>query len=400
MKELVLHIGCPKTGSTALQTWLAINQAKLVDQGYHFALTDREAAHFRINSGNAAILDTFIRQNGGPGKRDSGRTVLDLYFSGFDKAIVSSEILSGYRPEYIEALREFFDQHRVQVRVVAYVRNLYDFFYSAHVQHVKRSNRLESFEQAVLEEKHFRHFLAFKNFSRFFPVTLIHYDSVVDNVATAFCDAIGLDYAQLDPLPEQQVNRTLSRDEIVVLQSIGRWLREMDISADGFSGIVSDELVHRFPDTESRAVYSEEVHRHLSQTFSDQLDEFNAICGDQFNFKLSILGERSYLAPTEGQSLNVATLERVVDILCANSARFDKHAIEGIAERLCTSDAYHPLSLKLRKSLSPINLTRQVLQHRKQRIYRLLSAATDRKLLLHKLRQKTGALRQAGRDVP
>ncbi|MCB1690294.1 MAG: hypothetical protein KDI33_17480 [Halioglobus sp.] len=395
MRELFLHIGCPKTGSSALQSWLAINQSTLIDQGYHFAVTDGGARHFRINSGNAGVLDSHIRQN--PEQATSNKSseleILELYFSGFDKAIVSSEILSGLRVEYIEKLKALFDQHNIRVRVIAYVRNLYDFFYSAHVQHVKRTNRLISFEEATTEERHFRHFQTYRNFSKYFDVTLIHYDSVLDNIALPFCDAIGVDYSQLIPLPAQQVNRTLSPDEIEVVQCMGKWLAGMGIEVDDFSRIVSDDLVHKFPETESRAVYSDTVYQYLAKTFGEQIDAFNAICENQFDFKLSILGNRAYQPQVEGQSLDRETLERVVDVISENSARIDRKAIEGLADKLSTWNEYQYLAAKLRKSLAWKNRVKQRFRKLKHRLYGLLLVATDRKLLILRLREKMGAYR-------
>jgi hypothetical protein len=395
MKELFLHIGCPKTGSSALQSWLAINQTKLIEQGYHFAVTDGEAKQFRINSGNAAVLDSHIRQNReqAPNDKNSDLEVLGLYFSGFDKAIVSSEILSGLRVEYIEKLKTLFAQHNIRVRVIAYVRNLYDFFYSAHVQHVKRTNRLISFEQATMEERHFRHFQTYRNFSKFFDVTLIHYDSVIDNIASPFCDAIGVDYSKLIPMPAKQVNRTLSQDEIEVVQCLGKWLVDLGIVVDDFSRIVSDDLVHKFPETQSQAVYSDSVYQYLMKTFGEQIDAFNVICENQFDFQLSILGNRAYPAQVEDHSLNSDTLERVVDIICENSARIDREAIEGLADKLSTWNEDQYLSAKLRKSLAWKNQVKQRAQKLRHRLYKLLLVATDRKLFILRVREKIGANR-------
>jgi hypothetical protein len=395
MKELILHIGCPKTGSSALQSWLAINQGGLAKQGYQFAVLDSAAKNFKVSSGNGALLDTFIRKtyNLVDDDREKGLAILDLYFSGSKKAIVSSEILSGFSTTNIQKLGHFFDQHKIHVKVIAYVRNLYDFFYSAHVQHVKRTNRLSSFESAVLEERHFRHFLTYKNFSPFFDVTLIHYDAVIDDIAQAFCAAAKLDYAALRPLPAKQVNRTLSYGEIDTVQTLGRWLAQRELPADNFSLKVSDELVHRFPDIESEIVYNERVHEYLTQTFGGQIDAFNKICQRQFDFTLSILSDRQYLVQPDDAPLDRASLERVVGIICNNSASFDKATIEALADKLPAAGDYQDLSVKLRKSLAWWNRFKQWVNRMKLRIHRLYERATNRRMLILKLKRSFGAYR-------
>ncbi|CAA0102614.1 Uncharacterised protein [Halioglobus japonicus] len=395
MKELILHIGCSKTGSSALQSWLAINQAGLADQGYQCAVLDNEAKNFKINSGNGAVLDTYIRQTYEQARYDhkKGQEILDLYFSGYDRAIISSEILSGFSPKNIQKLRRFFDQHQIKVTVIAYVRNLYDFFYSAHVQHVKRTNRLISFERAVLEEKQFRHFLSYRNFSPFFDVTLIHYDSVIDNIALPFCDAVELDYSRLLPLPAKQVNRTLSYGEIEVVQTLGSWLAQMKIVVDNFSITISDELVHQFPEVESEVVYSESVYQYLSKTFGKQLDEFNTICEKQFGFKLSILSDRPYAALSENQPMDRTTLEQVLAIICDNSAKFDRRAIEALSEKFSTCTDYQSLSLKLNKSLTWKNRFKQLAKRMSIRFRRLSMRNTNRRMFMLRLKESLGVYR-------
>lgn len=378
-----------------MQSWLAINQSGLAGQGYQFTVLDSEAKNFKINSGNGALLDTFIRQtyNRADNDQKMGQAILDLYFAGYEKAIVSSEILSGFSTANIQKLRHFLDQHQIHVKVIAYVRNLYDFFYSAHVQHVKRTNRLTNFESAVLEEKQFRHFLTYKNFSPFFDVTLIHYDAVIDNIALPFCDVVNLDYTRLRPLPEQQVNRTLSHGEIEIMQTLGSWLAQKELAADNFSITVSDELVHKFPEVDSEVVYNERVHDYLVQTFGHQIDQFNKICERLFDFKLSILSDRHYLTPPHNPTIDKPSLERVVGILCDNSATIDKLAIETLADNLSATAEYQDLSVKLRKSLSWQSRIKQLAKRMKHRAHQLYVRGTNRRMLMMRLKGSLGVYR-------
>ncbi len=61
MKELFIHIGLSKTGSSAIQSWLSLNSEKLRLKGVDYADLSPSAKEGKITAGNGVdyiVLDS------------------------------------------------------------------------------------------------------------------------------------------------------------------------------------------------------------------------------------------------------------------------------------------------------------------------------------------------------
>lgn len=60
-RRLILHLGFNKTGSSALQSWLANNVSGLSDQGFFYEIGHKENLNYRVGPGNGERLRLLLR---------------------------------------------------------------------------------------------------------------------------------------------------------------------------------------------------------------------------------------------------------------------------------------------------------------------------------------------------
>lgn len=144
-RTLFLHIGAPKTGTTALQVALSNGRKKLADVGFHYLDGDRnhtERMSLAFWAPEDAARLACLRRFDDPGF--SQEAVLDALEMEISEAaprdlIVSAEGISDFTAEDVDRLYRFFTAHVDEVRVIAYVREPQSWMISACQQAVKWS---------------------------------------------------------------------------------------------------------------------------------------------------------------------------------------------------------------------------------------------------------------------
>jgi hypothetical protein len=131
-----MHIGAPKCGSTALQSWLDINRATLAAQGVHYV---SEGAHWSAPA--KALVGVSDRVSGKPvPMREWERLVAAVRKATPDsgstaRAIISSEWYAGASDEAVERAARDLDGSRMHV--LLFVRPLSSTLISAWQQALK-----------------------------------------------------------------------------------------------------------------------------------------------------------------------------------------------------------------------------------------------------------------------
>lgn len=131
-----MHIGAPKCGSTALQSWLDINRATLAAQGVHYV---SEGAHWIAPA--KALVGAFDRVGGKPvPMREWERLVAAVRKATPDsgstaRAIISSEWYAGASDDAVERAVRDLDGSRMHV--LLFVRPLSSTLVSAWQQALK-----------------------------------------------------------------------------------------------------------------------------------------------------------------------------------------------------------------------------------------------------------------------
>ncbi len=272
-KRLIIHIGLPKTGSSALQFFFAQNAASLAQNGVDYRHFEKEVLEGAISSGNASkLIQYLVPQN----RRDDFKA--DKYLKTFEKkyldatdapiVLLSSEVLHNAAPA---CLADFFAylEPLADVTVIAFIRNLYGHTYSSWMQGIKRGGETRHFSEYVTKCRDIQ-FEAVRNWSQACPdFKLIHYDSEKDRLLQAFFEAAGL------PLPEggqealPRINRSLNQREATLLRELNRMHR------GELSRMLSDALIVGNAVAAPDTVMYPGAAKTLEKRFSENVDWIN-----------------------------------------------------------------------------------------------------------------------------
>jgi len=120
---IYLHIGTPKTGTTAIQHYGIDNCQALANQGVYYYPKDYiQSWHGR---GHHYPMDIV----------NSPATLKFLENSQFEKVVISSEGMVDYTTEQIETITDYFSEFNVSV--IIYIRRQDHLFHSLYNQYVK-----------------------------------------------------------------------------------------------------------------------------------------------------------------------------------------------------------------------------------------------------------------------
>lgn len=277
MRNIYLHIGCGKTGSSALQIWFSQTADTLRTHGIIYPQDRKIDSSYEITSGNGGSAVESIQAGNAKNffeKLLANNPAGDLLLSSESFQILSSE-------QIIE-LRSILDEYKLNPVVIAYVRNLYDFAWSAYNQMVKRHGCGISFKDFAfsnvwrpLIRQHLDVLDAFA--SHFNVIRVIHYDSEKSRLDLAFLEAIGLNSASIPRMRSAIVNRSLSLFELELMRRLNGVIASR-FNTENLSRIsmaISDALIYADPERKTEFYYDEEVAAHLEQVLGGRLSKFN-----------------------------------------------------------------------------------------------------------------------------
>lgn len=335
MRNLYLHIGCQKTGSSALQVWFSQIAEVLKTKGVFYPQKDVTTNPYQITSGNAE--DAFCEIKAGRG-RDYFRNVFDEHPD--TNILLSSEIFCELSLDDCAELNEFFTEENINVVIIAYVRNLYDFVFSLHSQVVKRHGCSLSFREFVFDPENqdllIRNLNDVERFaSHFGNIHVIHYDEVKSSLDLAFLDAIGVDPKGIPRMSKKKVNRSLSIFELELLRrSNDLYSRTFRRDASEFSKEISDALIYADPESETEFYYDEEVGAYLEEKYGARLTKFNQRFFSQGR-GLRIIDEQIKLCIAPDNKINKAyfiVLEKLFDLWGASGQLIAQVFVSGYVE--------------------------------------------------------------------
>lgn len=184
--EVFLHIGRHKTGTTALQTYLAANRERLAEQGVLYPETGRQGVgHHRI----ADALNPHFRD---PDVYADLKTAFDQEVAGWHYVILSSEAFQNIKKGH--HLSAFFGEY--PVHTICYFREALEYAQSAYAQVVHARGYTKTFKQFI--RKDFRPAYAecaklFENLSNTCHFRLLERERLVNrDVVSDFLNIVGL----------------------------------------------------------------------------------------------------------------------------------------------------------------------------------------------------------------
>lgn len=136
---IYLHIGLPKSGSSAIQVYLNENHKKLMDSGVMYPWQHGYSQLYRTSGGNAKRILSIAR-NGYLGEEVSClKNEIKELCDKYNKLIISSEALSVFFKNPADLSRLL--PSGIDVRIVIYLRNQVEKFVSDVNQTIKNARR-------------------------------------------------------------------------------------------------------------------------------------------------------------------------------------------------------------------------------------------------------------------
>lgn len=207
-KTVYVHIGPPKTGTTAIQETLALNRPALLAQGIftpdevnHTSVFNHFSARHNVKPQQQAILDEFFQA-----LRGEQHTLL-----------VSSEFFSGYQQPEFSALRQFFFNQGVRVKVIAYIRHPLTILISARQEMLKKGLTFAQLETMSLGMRYSN--LCKRLLEVFSEDELIFkkFSGSEDKSFDVIQDFLGIIQVELSNLGKVRKNRSLSLEAALML---------------------------------------------------------------------------------------------------------------------------------------------------------------------------------------
>ncbi len=238
MKSLILHIGIPKTGSSALQVFCAQNRQALLCQSLDYFELGEFAlgARGKISSGNGAHLArSFLRPQGAGYKpdREQQLAVLDRHIatSTAETGLLSSEIFIFAEDATLAKLSDWLAARGISLGFFYFIREQIQFLASSYIQQVKRHACTETSEEYILRvyEKipHIKYSRLFERLARIVSPERIFCRSYHDarglehGVSDVFLSHFGLD-PQGMKFADSSVNVSLDMTEIKIMLALNK----------------------------------------------------------------------------------------------------------------------------------------------------------------------------------
>lgn len=272
MKKLFLHIGCGKTGSSALQVWLYKNYEAFLSSGVLYPKTGRDIkSDYQITSGNGVKLSRDIIDD------KNMDCVFEAFSSGVEKVLFSSENFQKFGEAELIFLKEKCEAAGIEVYVLAFVRDVYDVIFSLYVQAVKRNNYSKSFRDYVSGLKKLQQFEVVNIWGKFFPrIRVVHYDTHKNNLNMPFLKWIDIDSNKIPEMSKNKVNRTLTLAETEFQRIVNQlYLKKFGNLDFSFSAALSDNIIFNEPEKKSEILFDQVAFDKINSLFEVNVDIFN-----------------------------------------------------------------------------------------------------------------------------
>jgi len=293
-KRVVIHAGFHKTGSSALQAFFSENVAVLAGAGIDYPYPEPGAV---VQSGGCSgnlvqvlyrdgfmSLESLFEQDFSlVGRSFADRLVAIVDSSAHDTVLFSGEMLGSLPKETRFAVIHGLKAHH-DVEVVCFVRDPFDFVYSAWRQLAKLVRGPGQLTDWLIAEPRLltdwliakpRMLSMLDTFSDFealgVPLHVIRYETHRDNIAKAFMEAAGLPSTIGGALvsTEREANRSLTGSEALMATILARELR-----SDFVATFVRAALAR--PGRRDAGFYDRGIHQTLLERYSAAVAAINA----------------------------------------------------------------------------------------------------------------------------
>ena len=309
--KLHLHVGHGKTGSSFLQSWLALNRSELWHARrlhYPVAPSDARALSGRFTMGNGVLLDHALQMSNQPDQLTHFWSDLvprqpDVLPQGF---LFSAERWARHLPRQLEDLLRVADAGGfARMTIWLVVRDPLDHALSVYGQMVKRHGfsgtlhdwlEIYDFPKVLL-----RCLEVFQSRPDRISLRVDHYGRQSNSLQNCLMDWLELPINFSWKKPSTEVNRSLTKDELLLM----RWLNKR-LGEKAF--VVGEQLVDRLPMLKSaRLQPSQEAHKRF-------VDRWSPIV-DQINLRIPNLSQLSCQGGVPVQSIEYEHEEKLISLM-------------------------------------------------------------------------------------
>ncbi len=277
MRKIYIHIGCAKTGSSALQLWFAKHREFFKTRGVFYPLQDTITHEYEITSGNGVEL--YAKIINGTAK-DYLIKLIEFYNEG--DLFVSSEALSSLTLEQINYFSLVLNDLNLTPVIIAYVRNIYDFSLSVYGQLVKRHGLSLNFYDFATSPEYLSTITsqldAINIYADFFDnINVINYSKKRDSIDSSILNLLDIPADSLPRLSSETVNRSLSPNEISLLARVNMLFAEKfgNRFVESFSQKLSDAIIYQDPEKKNTFFIDNKVLNYLNNIVSQKISDFN-----------------------------------------------------------------------------------------------------------------------------
>lgn len=266
---LWIHAGGHKTGSTAIQNYLAFGGLKTTAPHFFYRRVSAAKDPKHVGIGNGQLLFELLEA------KENLEKALKEYMSSAGEAIVSSENLSLISLEGWQNLNNAAASQGIRLEVVFFVRDPVQFLTAMYDQFLKEGKVAVGFKEWVVQAE-WRHASALRRLAAAFPqerLRVRHYDSEKRQLLSVFFQALGISSPKLSPLVNQIgiVNRSLTPSERDLLL----WINQTH-PTPFFQACISNGLLNAEPDARTKKVeMSRELSEELQVKFARETDWIN-----------------------------------------------------------------------------------------------------------------------------
>ena len=334
VKKLYLHIGCGKTGSSALQNWLYQNANILETNDFYYPIHNLKLkTDYDITAGNGTLLyQAIINDN-------LENFLINLFSCNQKNVLLSSEVFQRLDAKNINSLLILCNKLKVELKVIVYIRNVYEKLYSSYMQQIKRHGRTQdldvnNFLRFVNNVEYLNQFDVVDLWKSLVPeINVIHYDTERKDLSLSFLKFLDIQSVGTNEISTRIVNRSLSMSEAMLLSNINMQIqRQFNVNPLKVSTSISDKIIYKNPEKKVQPQYFSEVVEALSQRYSKIVEKYNQVFFGGKNL-LKIHNENINLLlpnhPTDESNIEKEVQTTCLDIIEAFISSLDYFSMGG-----------------------------------------------------------------------
>jgi hypothetical protein len=333
LKELIFHIGSPKTGSSALQVFLAKNRPALLKKGVDYLPIGEIAlgAAGKVSSGNGAFLSRSILPGEATASIPDGERYVQEFFdavagSKADLGIVSSELFFGANSQALSALIARLREMGVKPRCFYFIRSQVQSLASTYMQLVKRHGCTEQPADYVAREYKRRKFLRHHSYY-LAQCDLFDRPNVICRIYEAAIESEnGLFHAMLEALSIgsdglkfdiPDINTSISTRDLSIMLLLNRFHPRMK-----FSDMVIDNAV------QFGSAASGQIHNFLPHALVEEIDRYfeeeNARMAKECFHRAELFPPRASRSEQEHVSIDNLSMPDLIGFFGGLLVRYDE----------------------------------------------------------------------------